>query len=922
MDRLGSMPKAYDPKSFEKKWYSFWMENDLFKANVNPEKKKFSIVMPPPNVTGALHMGHALDTVLQDIYTRYNRMLGNETLWLPGTDHASIATHAKIEEMLASEGTSRWELGREKFLERAWDWKEKYGHIITDQLKVLGASCDWSRERFTMDEGCSRAVNEAFLRLYQKGLIYKGKYMISFCPRCQTVISDIEVEHEDTQGHLYYVRYPVIDAADAPEKLAEESMNVHAGEPASQYTEFITVATTRPETMLGDTGVAVHPQDPRYSNLVGKYAVLPLVGRLMPIIADEHVDPEFGTGAVKVTPSHDPNDFEMGLRHNLAFVSVIGTDGRMTEEAGLYKGLDRFECRKEILKDLESKGYLVKVENITHAVGHCQRCHSPVEPLISEQWFVRMKPLAEPALKAVQDGQVQFVPERFSKIYEHWMTNIRDWCISRQLWWGHRIPVWYCEDCNEMIVATKEPESCPKCGGKVYQDEDVLDTWFSSALWPFSTMGWPEDTQDLEYFFPTDILITGYDIIFFWVARMIFTSLEFTGEAPFHHVLIHGLVRDALGRKMSKSLDNGIDPLDVVSQYGTDALRISLVSGVAMGSDMRFYDEKVEGARNFCNKIWNASRYCITNLGGWEPREEWFKDSSGGKPALNEKVTMLTSRWILSKLEETILGVHDALERYEPGEALDLIIDFVWSEFCDWYIEFSKEDLDNPNTADETRFVLYYVFRESLALLHPFAPFITEELWSYLPKVKKDSQSLVDSIMIAQYPLSGRFREDDLAEEIINTLIEAVRGIRNMRSEVNVPTGKKEKVIIVADDKDLWETFRPYISRLAWADPLEIVGKEPATQRPGKALAWVVKGAEVFLPLAGVVDVDEEITRLEKVAMELEKDLERTEKRLSDEEFLSKAPEDIVEKQKKRQEENSEKLQTIRKRIAMLQEIR
>ncbi len=922
MDKVNDMPKAYEPKSFEQKWYSFWLENDLFKSTVNPDKKKFSIVMPPPNVTGALHMGHALDTVLQDIYTRYNRMLGNETLWLPGTDHASIATHAKIEDMLAREGTSRWELGRDKFLERAWNWKEKYGHMITDQLKVLGASCDWSKERFTMDEDYSNAVNEAFVRLYEKGLIYKGKYMVNFCPGCQTVISDIEVEHEDTQGHLCYVRYPVIDPADACCKSNEASANGHGLKPAQEYTEFIEVATTRPETILGDTAVAVHPDDPRYSALIGKYALLPLVGRLLPIIADDHVDPDFGTGAVKVTPSHDPNDFEMGLRHNLAFVSVIGTDGTMTEDAGIYKGLDRFECRKRILEDLESQGYLIKTENITHAVGHCQRCHSPVEPLISEQWFVKMKPLAEPALKVVQDGQVQFVPDRFSKIYEHWMTNIKDWCISRQLWWGHRIPVWYCEDCNEMIVAKTEPESCPKCGGKVHQDEDVLDTWFSSALWPFSTLGWPESTPDLEYFFPTDILITGYDIIFFWVARMIFSSMEFMGEPPFHHVLIHGLVRDALGRKMSKSLDNGIDPLDIVSKYGTDALRISLVSGVAMGSDMRFYDEKVEGARNFCNKVWNAARYCLTNLYDSEPPEKWFEASPGASESLDERVMRLTSRWILSRLEETIFGVIDALERYEPGEALDLIIDFVWSEFCDWYIEFSKEELANPEAQDETKFVLYYVLKESLALLHPFAPFITEELWSYLPKGKDISQGNVDSIMIAEYPSCGKFTRDDLAQEAVGTLIEAIRGIRNMRAEVNIPTGKKEKVVIFAADTSLWEDLSPYVRRLAWAEPLEIVSKKSGVKRLEKALTTVVKGAEVFLPLAGVIDIEEEIARLEKVAKELEKDLDRTEKRLSDEEFLSKAPQDIIKKQKKRQEEASEKLEIIRKRIAMLEEIK
>ena len=913
MDRKNDMPKAYDPKTYEQKWYSFWMENNLFRAEVTPGKPRFSIVMPPPNITGELHMGHALDTVLQDIYVRYNRMLGKETLWLPGTDHASIATHARIEEMLAKEGTSRWELGREKFLERAWQWKEKYGHIITDQLKVLGASCDWSRERFTMDEGCSRAVTEAFVRLYEKGLIYKGDYMVNYCLTCRTAISDIEVEHKETQGHLYYVRYPVIDAS----HIQQGEDKGFPWKPAHNYQQFIEVATTRPETMLGDTGVAVHPNDPRYKQLIGKYAVLPLVGRIIPIVADESVDPEFGTGAVKVTPAHDLDDFEIGIRHGLPLVSVIDTEGKMTQEADKYEGMDRYQCRQQILKDLEAYGYLVKTEPIKHAVGHCQRCGSPVEPLISEQWFVKMKPLAEPALKVVHEGNVKFVPERFTKIYEHWMNNIKDWCISRQLWWGHRIPAWYCEDCDEMIVARSEPESCPKCGGKVYQDEDVLDTWFSSALWPFSTLGWPDHTPELEYFFPTDILITGYDIIFFWVARMIFMSIEFTDQPPFHHVLIHGLVRDALGRKMSKSLGNGIDPLDVVEDYGADALRVSLVSGVSMGSDMRFYDEKIEGARNFCNKLWNAARYCFTNLEGWSPGEIWLQGGEENVFQLDQNISMPASRWILSQLELTISSVHDSLERYEPGEALDAIIHFIWDDFCDWYIEFSKEELSNSENQEETKFVLYYVLKTSLALLHPFAPFITEELWSYLPKGKGE-----DSIMISQYPLPGNFHVDTAAQEDIGALIEVIRGIRNMRAEVNIPTGKREKVIMLVDELKKWEEFAPYIKRLAWADPLEISLKEPDVNPPAKALASVAKGAEVFLPLAGVINIDEEIKRLEKLASEIEEDVLRTEERLSNQDFLTKAPEDIVEKQKKRHQENIEKLETVKKRISMLNQIR
>ncbi len=917
---MESLPKAYEPKSFEDKWYRYWMGNRLFEAKVSPGEPKFSIVIPPPNITGALHMGHALDTTLQDIFVRYNRMLGKETLWLPGTDHASIATHAKIEEMLTEEGTSRWELGREKFLERAWEWKRKYGHIITEQLKTLGASCDWSKERFTMDEGCSKAVNETFVNLYEKGLIYRGKYLVNFCPNCRTVISDIEVEHQDVTGRLYYIKYPLLDI-ESLDEIKKETFN---DEPAEKYSDFIEIATTRPETMLGDTAVAVNPDDPRYNHLIGKYALLPLMNRILPIIGDELVDPEFGTGAVKITPAHDPNDFDMGVRHELDFVSVISVDGKMTKDAGKYADLERYDCRKQVLDDLKSLGYLVKTRELKHAVGHCQRCASAVEPLISKQWFVKMKPLAKPALDVVTQGEVTFVPERFSKIYKHWMENIKDWCISRQLWWGHRIPAWYCTNCDEVIVARTVPDKCPKCGGQVYQDEDILDTWFSSALWPFSTMGWPDSTEELDYFFPTDILITGYDIIFFWVARMIFSSLEFMKQPPFHHVLIHGLVRDSLGRKMSKSLGNGIDPLEVIELFGADALRISLVSGIAMGGDMRFFDEKIEGSRNFCNKLWNAARYCQSNLEDFQPPASSieFEELINGSDKDGRGLSTLTARWILSKLELTIKSVEDALTRYEPGEAVDAIIDFVWNQFCDWYIEFSKHSLANPDTRKETQLVLWTVLRQSVALLHPFAPFVTEELWSYIPKfTESDGQALI----ISEYPTPGTFKFDEQANDLISSLIEVVKGIRNMRAEVNIPTGKREKAVILADDPELWHRFAPYIERLAWAEPLEILDRKHADaeqKRPKQALASVAKNAEILLPLAGVIDIEKEILRLDKSIGELEKDLERTEKRLSNKQFLSKAPNNIIETHRERHIDNKQKLEALKNRVYILSQIK
>ncbi len=872
-----ALARTYAPGTFERKWYDYWVNHNLFKPAVNPGKPKFSLAMPPPNITGSLHIGHALDLTLQDILVRYHRMLGYETLWLPGTDHASIATHARIEALLASEGTSRRSLGREKFLERAWQWKDKYGHIITDQMKAMGASCDWSRERFTMDEGCSRAVTEVFVRLYEKGLIYKGDYMVNFCPACHTVISDIEVEHQETDGSLYHVRYPL----NRPEG------------------GFVEVATTRPETMLGDTAIAVNPEDERYKDLVGQEAILPLIGRKLPIIADSYVDPAFGTGAVKMTPAHDPNDFEIGHRHNLEFVTVIDTYGKMTDEAGPYAGLDRYECRKRIVKDLEDGSYLVKVEPYKMPLGHCHRCNTAVEPLISKQWFVRMQPLAEPALKAVREGKVTFVPDRFTRVYENWMENIRDWCISRQLWWGHRIPAWYCQDCGKMMVTREAPPDCPDCGGPVKQDEDVLDTWFSSGLWPFSTLGWPEKTPDLDCFFPTDVLVTGYDIIFFWVARMIFMSLEFTGKEPFKYVVLHGMVKDAQGRTMSKSQGTGIDPLVVTETYGTDALRLSLVTGSAMGNDMRLFPEKIEGARNFCNKLWNASRYCLSNLTGSE-----------APAAITPKGT--AGRWILSRLDKTVQGVRESLDRFEPGDAINLVTSFVWDEFCDWYIEISKRDLGDLALADETRYVLWKVLRDSLALLHPFIPFLTEELWAHLPGRQEGPEG---SLAISPYPSPETFPEDREAQGEMEELIETIKTIRNMRAEVNIPTGQKARVILVCSDPSRWQALSPYIQGLAWTDPLEIT---TGTVQGRHVLTGVTGEVQIYLPLEGIIDIDKEIERLEKSIGELEKELERAEGRLSNQDFLSKAPQEIIEAQKRKQGELRDKIGLLRKRVQSL----
>lgn len=880
MSTKAELAKTYSPKEVEAKWYRYWEENGYFHQDVDPDREAFSIVMPPPNVTGSLHMGHALDNTLQDILTRWRRMQGYNTLWLPGTDHAGIATQVRVEEEIAKEGLSKYDLGREKFLERVWDWKHTYGNRITQQLRTLGASCDWQRERFTLDEGCSRAVREVFKRLYDKGLIYRGDYIINWCPKCQTTISDIEVEHHETQGHLWHIKYPL------------------AGEDG-----YVVVATTRPETMLGDTAVAVHPEDERYRHFIGKTVILPLVNREIPVIADEYVDPEFGTGVVKITPSHDPNDFEVALRHNLPGLTVMDKQGRMNENAGPYQGLDRYECRKKIVADLEAQGFLLKVEEHQHAVGQCYRCDTVIEPMVSKQWFVKMKPLAEPAMRAVEEGRIRFVPERFTKIYLGWLENIRDWCISRQLWWGHRIPVWYCRDCEAEICALQEPEVCPKCGSKhLEQDPDVLDTWFSSALWPFSTMGWPEQTEDLKKFYPTSVLVTGRDIIFFWVARMIFMGLEFMQDVPFREVFIHGLVLDAQGRKMSKSLGNGIDPMEVIEQYGADTLRFMLITGNTPGNDLRFQYERLEGARNFCNKIWNASRFALMHLGDMEP----------GAP--KERLE-LADRWILSRLNHTVRQVTNYLERYELGEAARELYDFIWSEFCDWYIELVKPRLYGkvtPESRATAQQVLWYTLSEILRLLHPFMPFISEEIWQHLPHRE-------GSLMLEKWPEYREELQDSAAEKQMSLIMDVIRTIRNLRAELNVPPGKKVEVIIEANDREihrLLETGLPYVTLLAFAEPVTLAVE--LAEKPAQALTGVAEGGvEVFLPFAGLIDVEAEKSRLSKELQGLEKERQRVEAKCQNPNFLAKAPAEVVAKEKAKLEELLAKEKALKERLAL-----
>ena len=880
-----NIPKVYDPASVEKKWYEFWEKNRYFHAEPEPGKKPFSIVIPPPNITGKLHMGHALDNTLQDILIRWHRMMGDNTLWMPGYDHAGLATQIKVEEVLKKEeGKTRFDLGREEFVKRVWAWKEEYGDRIINQLKCLGISCDWERKRFTMDEGCSRAVRETFVSLFEKGLIYKGTRITNWCVNCHTALSDIEVEHEDTPGHLWYVRYPVVGEEDT----------------------YLTIATTRPETIPGDTAVAVNPEDERYAKLIGKTLRLPILNREIPVIADSYVDTKFGTGAVKITPSHDPNDYEMGLRHNLPEIVVIGKDGVMTEEAGPFAGLERYECRKQIVARLKEEGYLVKIEEHSHAVGHCQRCHNIVEPLVSTQWFVKMQPLVKAAVDCVTDGRTQFVPERFTKNYTGWMENIHDWCISRQIWWGHRIPVWYCDDCGEMSASRTDLEKCPKCGSThIHQDEDALDTWFSSALWPFSTMGWPDNTELLKQFYPTSVLVTGYDIIFFWVARMLIMGMEFMKEIPFEKVFIHGLVRDSQGRKMSKSLGNGIDPLEVIEKYGADTLRFMLITGNTPGNDMRFYWERVEGTRNFANKIWNASRFALMNMEGYN------KDAELAPYTLADK-------WILSRLQDTVKGVTGLLERFELGEAGRAIYDFIWSEVCDWYIEIAKPRLYNKEAAAEratAQHVLATVLVSAMKLLHPYMPFITEEIYQCLPHE-------AESIMISKWPVADESLVDPEAERGMNAIMDSIKAIRNMRAEVNANPGKKIPAIMLVSE-DLREVVAhndSYIKLLGGIDNLEL--RPLNGEKPENAMAAVVTGIEVYLPLAGLIDVEKETQRLSKELAAMEKDLQRAGSKLNNAGFLAKAPEDVIAKERAKYEELSGKIEAVKKRMAYLAELK
>ena len=862
------LPKVYEPREVEGRVYEMWEKNGCFEGHRDPDKRPFTIVMPPPNVTGQLHMGHAMDCTLQDILIRFKRMQGYAALWVPGTDHAGIATQIKVEEELRkSEGLTRYDLGREKFLERVWDWKHKFGNRIVEQQKKLGASCDWSRARFTMDEGLSNAVRHVFVSLYNKGLIYKGSRIINWCPHCVTALSDAEVEYQDKPGHLWHIRYPI----------------------AGEEGRYVTVATTRPETMLGDTGVAVNPEDGRYRDIVGKKCILPLVNKEIPIVADAYVDMEFGTGCVKMTPAHDPNDFEVGLRHNLESIRVLDDNGKVVEGYGRYSGMDRYEARKAIVADLEEQGYLVKVEEHTHNVGTCYRCGTDVEPIISAQWFVKMEPLAREALRVVNDGEVKFVPDRFSKIYTNWMENVHDWCISRQLWWGHRIPAWTCEDCGEMTVSETDPTECQHCHSThIRQEEDVLDTWFSSALWPFSTLGWPnESSEDFKYFYPTDVLVTGYDIIFFWVARMIFSACEHTGKPPFHTVFIHGLVRDDKGRKMSKSLGNGIDPLEMADQYGADALRFNLITGNSPGNDMRFYTERCEAMRNFANKIWNASRFLMMNL-------TIDRCELPGRLELEDK-------WILSKLNSVIPEVTENMERYELGVAAQKVYDFIWDSYCDWYIELTKTRLQGEDEDSKLRAqqVLCYVLTETLKLLHPFMPFITEEIWQALPHSG-------DYLMLQQWPQHRAeldFPEEEKAMELI---MDAIRGVRARRAEMNVPPSKKAQLTVSTLERAVFEQGIPFLKRLAYASDVTVEGVADAGSDDAMTAQGMVTvtthAARLFMPLAELVDLEKEKARIEKELKKNRAELDKLEAKLGNPGFVNKAPAHVVEAEQDRAE--------------------
>ena len=877
------LAKTYDPKGLEDRIYQKWLDNKYFHAEVNKDKKPFTIVMPPPNVTGQLHMGHALDETMQDILIRFKRMQGYEALWQPGTDHAAIATEVKVIEKLKEQGIDKNEIGREEFLKHAWAWKEEYGGKIINQLKKLGASADWDRERFTMDEGCSKAVQEVFIKLYEKGYIYKGSRIINWCPVCQTSISDAEVEHEDQDGFFWHINYPVV---------GEEG-------------QFVEIATTRPETLLGDTAVAVNPDDERYKHLIGKMLKLPLTDREIPVIADEYVDKEFGTGCVKITPAHDPNDFEVGKRHNLEEINIMNDDATINELGGKYAGMDRYEARKAMVEDLKEQGLLVKVVPHSHSVGTHDRCGTTVEPMIKPQWFVRMKEMAQAAIDTLKDGNLTFVPERFDKTYLHWLENIRDWCISRQLWWGHRIPAYYCDECGETIVAREMPEKCPKCGcTHFHQDEDTLDTWFSSALWPFSTLGWPDKTPEMEYFYPTDVLVTGYDIIFFWVIRMVFSGLEQTGKTPFHHVLIHGLVRDSQGRKMSKSLGNGIDPLEVIDKYGADALRLTLITGNAPGNDMRFYWERVEASRNFANKVWNASRFIMMNLEKAEvPGEMNLAELTGA------------DKWILSKVNTLAKDVTENMDKYELGIAVQKVYDFIWEEFCDWYIEMVKPRLysDTDSTKGAALWTLKTVLGNALKLLHPYMPFITEEIYCTLHPEE-------ESIMISSWPVfkeEWNFANEEEAVEIIK---EAVRSIRNVRTGMNVPPSKKAKVFVTAEDEKIRKIFENgeiFFAPLAHAS--QVIVQKDKTGIEDDAVSAVTAKAVIYMPFAELVDVEKEIERLKKEEEKLTKELARVNGMLGNERFISKAPKAKVDEERAKLERYTAMMEQVKERLAQLQ---
>ncbi len=875
------LPKVYEPQQVENRIYKMWEEGGYFRPSRSRDCKPFTIVMPPPNVTGQLHMGHAMDATLQDTLIRFKRMQGYNALWLPGVDHAGIATQIKVEEELRKDGLTRYDLGREKFLERVWDWKHKYGNRIVEQQKKLGASCDWERARFTMDEGCSNAVREVFVSLYEKGLIYKGSRIINWCPNCVTALSDAEVEYVDKPGHLWHIRYPLADGS---------------GE--------VVVATTRPETMLGDTGVCVNPNDERYTHIVGKKVILPLVNKEIPIVADDYAEMDFGTGCVKMTPAHDPNDFEVGLRHNLEVIRVLDDNGVVNSYGGKYEGMDRYEARKAIVADLEKQGYLVKVDDHGHNVGTCYRCHNDVEPIISAQWFVKMKPLAEEALRVVKEGETKFVPDRFSKTYLNWMENVRDWCISRQLWWGHRIPAWTCEDCGHISVSREDICNCQKCGSaNIERDPDVLDTWFSSALWPFETLGWPEKTEDLDYFYPTDVLVTGYDIIFFWVARMIFSGCEHTKKTPFHTVLIHGLVRDDKGRKMSKSLGNGIDPLEMIEQFGCDALRMNMVTGNSPGNDMRFYVERCEAMRNFANKLWNASRYVLMNLS---------EDAKNELPDA-DKLTV-ADKWVLTKLNSLVAEVTENLEKYELGVAVQKVYDFLWDTYCDWYIELTKarlysEDVEQKQNALQ---VLVYVLDQTLRLLHPFMPFITEEIWQSLPHSG-------DALIVADWPKYQEQLQFKAEADQMEGVMDAIRAIRNRRAEMNVPPSRKAALYVLTDTPNIFAEGEGFIQRLAYADQVTILDKEP--DNIDGMVCCTTANAKLYIPMGQLVDVAKELQRIQTELEKARKNLAGIEAKLSNENFTSRAPENVVNAEREKAAKAKELIQRLEESEAAMQKI-